>query len=396
MCAKKKDYSPEVPAIPQLSSYDQGETGHDYLENLSLVKPADADMFLSVGVDVTQSGRSGTIIVKDQSVVHCNSAQKGVEILSIEKAAEKHDLSEYLWQGVDPDKDEFTSWAHKAPSQGYFIRSEAGVKCADPVQSCLYIDKNQFAQNVHNLVIAEEGSELSIINGCATAEHLQSGLHVGITEFYVKKNSVLSFTMIHDWGKDVNVRPRTVGYVEEGGVLISNYISLRPVGSLQMSPVTHLRGPGAIARFNSVLVADQNSDLDVGSTVILEAPETKAEIISRAITFGGRIMARGKLVGLVPEIKAHLECKGLILNDGIMQAVPELEAHTPGVEMSHEAAVGKIDNREIEYLMARGLTEEQAVSTIVRGFLNVDIKGLPLGLKNRLDKVISETEKDMF
>ncbi|MCP4693633.1 MAG: SufD family Fe-S cluster assembly protein, partial [Desulfobacterales bacterium] len=67
-----------------------------------------------------------------------------------------------------------------------------------------------------------------------------------------------------------------------------------------------------------------------------------------------------------------------------------------GVEMSHEAAVGKIDRREIEYLMARGLDEEAAISTIVRGFLNVDISGLPAGLKEKLDKTIDETQKDMM
>ncbi|WP_028314368.1 SufB/SufD family protein [Desulfatibacillum aliphaticivorans] len=381
---------------PRLSDYQAGQTNHEYLADLKAINPADADKFLSVGVDASEDFRAGTFIVKDQSVLHSKTKQKGVDIMSITQAKDKFDLSPYLWKGVDPGKDEYTSWAHEQPAEGYFIRSQPGQIIQAPVQSCLYIEKEQFAQNVHNLVIAEEGSHLSIINGCATSPHLISGLHVGITEFYVKKGAVLSFTMIHDWGKEVNVRPRTVGYVEEGGVLISNYISLRPVGSLQMSPTTHLRGRGAIARFNSILVADKGSTLDVGSNVILEAPETKAEIISRAITFGGDILAKGKLVGLVPEVKAHLECKGLILKDGLMLAIPELEAHVPGVEMSHEAAVGKIDNREIEYLMARGLTEEEAVSTIVRGFLNVDIEGLPSGLKQRLDKVISETEKDMF
>lgn len=397
MCAMKNNNQPKKkPASPDFSAYESGQTRHEYVNDLSSLGHEDTDQLLSVGVDTTETFRSGTIIIKDQSVVHCKTAQEGVEIFSISEAAKKHDLNQYLWKGVDPGKDEFTSWAHEKPTEGYFIRALPGVRVKAPVQSCLYINKNNFAQNVHNLVIAEENSELSIITGCATAPHLVSGLHVGVSEFYVKKNAVLSFTMIHDWGKDVNVRPRTVAYVEEGGVLISNYISLRPVGSLQMSPVTYLRGPGAVARFNSVLVADKNSHMDVGSTVILEAPGTKAEIISRAITFGGSIIARGNLVGMVPDIRAHLECKGLILKDGLMHAIPELEAHVPGVEMSHEAAVGKIDNREIEYLMARGLTEEEAISTIVRGFLNVDIEGLPPGLKERLDKVISETEKDMF
>ena len=96
-------------------------------------------------------------------------------------------------------------------------------------QSCLYIAKEGFSQNVHNIVIAEEDSELHIITGCATAPHLMSGLHVGISEFYVKKGAKLVFTMIHDWGENVNVRPRTVTMVEEGGTIISNYISLRPV-----------------------------------------------------------------------------------------------------------------------------------------------------------------------
>ncbi|KPA10290.1 SUF system FeS cluster assembly, SufBD, partial [Candidatus Magnetomorum sp. HK-1] len=77
-------------------------------------------------------------------------------------------------------------------------------------------------------------------------------------------------------------------------------------------------------------------------------------------------------------------------------AIPEIEGYVPGVEMSHEAAVGKIDPEEVEYLMARGLDEETAVSTIVRGFLNIDIQGLPDTLKKRIDALIQETEKDMF
>jgi hypothetical protein len=202
--------------------------------------------------------------------------------------------------------------------------------------------------------------------------------------------------MIHDWGEQINVRPRTHVYVEAGGVFVSNYISLKPVGSLQMNPTTHLAGEGAVARFNTVLVAGQGCHMDVGSRVILDAPGTRAEIISRAITTGGTIIARGELIGRAPGIKAHLECKGLILNEGLMHAIPELRGYLPGVEMSHEAAVGKIDQREIEYLMARGLNEEEAVSTIVRGFLNVDIEGLPVGLKHKIDGIINETHKDMM
>ncbi len=378
-------------------NYEVDAKDHAYVDKLSQIESADTEQFLNVGVDTDETGRAGTFIQKDKSVIHCKAIQYGVEIMGISQAREKHPwLEDYMWKSIAPDKDKFTSHANKKPHEGYFIRSLPGVKVEQPVQSCLYIAKEGFSQNVHNVVIAEEGSELHIITGCATSPHLKSGLHVGVSEFYIKKGAKLTFTMIHDWGENVNVRPRSVTHVEEGGVIVSNYISLKPVGSLQMFPTTYLNGKGAVARFNSILVAGKGDFLDVGSRVVLNAPETRAEIISRSITSGGNIIARGDLVGKVAGVKAHLECKGLILRDGLMHAIPELQGHVPGVEMSHEAAVGKIDQREIEYLMARGLNEEDAISTIVRGFLNVDIEGLPEGLANKLDKTISETEKDML
>jgi len=380
-----------------IENYKVDAKDHAYVEKLSQIESTDARQLLDVGVDIDENARIGTYIQKDKSVIHCKTRQDGIEVMGISQAREKHGwLSDYMWKNISPDTDKFTLQAKKNPHEGYFIHALAGVKTKHPVQSCLYIAKEGFSQNVHNIVIAEEDSELHIITGCATAPHLVSGLHVGISEFYVKRGARLTFTMIHDWGKKINVRPRTVIRVEEGGTIISNYISLKPVGSLQMFPTTHLNGKGAVALFNSILVAGQGSFLDVGSRVVLNAPDTRAEIISRGISSGGSIIARGDLVGKVAGIKAHLECKGLILNDGLMQAIPELTGYVPGVEMSHEAAVGKIDQEEIEYLMARGLDEEEAISTIVRGFLNVDIEGLPEGLKEKLDRTVSETQKDMM
>jgi len=380
-----------------IENYNVDAKDHAYVEKLSQIEPTDAKQLLDVGVDIDEHDRIGTFIQKDKSVIHCKTSQEGIEVMGISQAQEKHGwLSDYMWKNISPDTDKFTLQAKKNSHEGYFIHALAGVKTKHPIQSCLYIAKEGFSQNVHNIVVAEQGSELHIITGCATAPHLVSGLHVGISEFYVKRDAKLTFTMIHDWGEKINVRPRTVIRVEEGGTIISNYISLKPVGSLQMFPTTHLNGKGAVARFNSILVAGPGSFLDVGSRIVLNAPDTRAEIISRGISLGGSIIARGDLVGKVAGIKAHLECHGLILNDGFMQAIPELSGYVPGVEMSHEAAVGKIDQQEIEYLMARGLDEEEAISTIVRGFLNVDIEGLPTDLKKKLDKTISETQKEMM
>ncbi len=380
-----------------LSRYQREAEAHEYIENLADIGKEDAEQFLDVGIDTAENGRVGTFIQKDSSVLHSHAHQQGVEVMPISRGLSEYIwLKDYLWRHIDPGKDDFTSSAKSTPHEGYFIRSAPGLQVEKPVQSCLYIAKEGFSQNVHNVVIAEEGSSLQVITGCATSPHLVSGLHVGISEFYVKKGAKLHFTMIHDWGQQVNVRPRTFVHVEEGGEFVSNYISLKPVGSLQMYPTTHLAGEGAVARFNSVLVASKGCHMDVGSRVILSAPGTRAEIISRAIAAGGTIVARGELVGEVPGIKAHLECKGLILKEGLMHAIPELRGYMPGVEMSHEAAVGKIDRGDIEYLMARGVDEDEAVSMIVRGFLNVDIEGLPSNLRQKIDNIINETQKDMM
>ena len=206
--------------------------------------------------------------------------------------------------------------------------------------------------------------------------------------------------MIHNWGEGLSVRPRSVALVEDSGIFISNYIAMRPVSSLQMYPVTYLKGKDALVRYHNILVSPPGSMLDVGSSIILESSGSRGEIISRAISLGGKIWARGNLFGKAEGSKAHLECRGLILQkEGMIHmihAVPELEGHVPGVDLSHEAAVGKIAQEEIYYLMARGLRENEAVAAIVRGFLNVDIKGLPSVVQNEVNKIIKESEKSLF
>ena len=294
------------------------------------------------------------------------------------------------------DADKYTARAQLDLHDGYVIRALPGSKVIYPVQACLYLEKEGLSQNVHNIIIAEEGSELHIITGCATAAHLRRGLHVGVSEFYVKKNAKLSFTMIHYWAEEMMVRPRSVGQVEEGGLFLNNYICMKPVRSLQMYPTTHLVGKGAVARFYSLLVGSPGSEMDVGGRIFLKEPDSRAEIIARTISNGGHIVARGDLVGEVPGVKAHLECRGLILNGGSIHAIPELHGKAEGVEMSHEAAVGKIAQDEILYLMSRGLSEDEATSTIVRGFLSVDIPGLPPALKAQIDRAVEQSDQDMM
>jgi Fe-S cluster assembly scaffold protein SufB len=350
------------------------------------------------GVDLDEQNRAGTFLQADHRIVHCTVKTPGLEVLPMAQALEEYSwLGEFYWQAVPVDADKYTAQAELHFQNGYFIRALKGQRVTTPIQACLYMRHENTAQNVHHVIIAEEDSELNIITGCATAPSLQSGIHIGISEFYVKRGAKLTFTMIHDWAEDVMVRPRSGIVVEEDGLFLSNYVSLKPVRSLQMYPTIRLIGPGAVARSHSILVAPPGCELDTGARVVLEASNTRAEIVSRTITTGGVIKARGHLIGLEPDVKAHLECHGLILADaGLIHAIPELEGHRSGAEMSHEAAVGKIAEEEIEYLMARGLSEEEATATIVRGFLNVQIEGLPPELQAEVDKAIEESQKSML
>jgi Fe-S cluster assembly scaffold protein SufB len=366
----------------------------DQLTDLENLEQSDKERLLMAGVDTDESRHSATFFHLDHAGGYCHPHHNGLEIMDIKDALRIYNgLPDYFWKLADKNQDQFSRKAAQKIHGGYFIRVAKGIKIAEPVQSCLFMKAEHVGQSVHNLVIVEEDAEVHIITGCATARSNQHGMHIGISEFYVQKGGKLTFTMIHNWGENVIVRPRSVGVVEEEGLLLSNYILLSPVKSLQMYPTLFLNGRGARCRFNSVMAAPTGSYIDAGNRIILNAPETRAEIISRSITTGGTIYARGFIQGNAVPSRGHLECKGLILGKGMIHAVPELEGREEGVELSHEAAVGKIAQEEIEYLMARGLDEEEATSTIVRGFLNVDIMGLPRKLRDALDSMIAASHE---
>lgn len=382
-----------------LDKYAHSADELPYQEDPSQLPVEVKKQMLQVGVTLDDnSHRSGTIIQVDHSTIHSRARQEGIEVMGTNQALEKYDwLSDYLWKAVAVDTDKYTAHVGLGQSNGYFIRALPGSKAVYPVQACLYLGSRNLAQKVHNIIIAEEGSELHIITGCTTAPREEPGMHLGISEFYIKRGAKVTFTMIHSWAPEVAVRPRTGIIVEEGGVFLSNYVIMKPVRSLQMYPVARCVGENSVVRFNSILVALPGSNLDVGSRVLLDAKGARTEIISRAITTGGNILARGYIEGNAPDVKGHLECRGLILRgEGMIHAIPELKGTLAGVDLSHEAAIGKIAEEEVEYLMMRGLTRDEATATIVRGFLRVDIEGLPPELNLEIQRAVEASEKEVM
>ena len=348
---------------------------------------------LKIGYDSTGKERAGSFIQTDHKTPGINVSQKGIEILPIQKALKKYPALNRNYYGkafVKLEKD-----YDKNTSGGYFIRIAKGVETTFPIQACLYLKDRNFKQKVHNLIIVEEGAKAYLLTGCGCAKTANEAHHIGISEFFVHKNAYLNFTMIHSWREKIDVKPKSVAIVKKEGVFISNYVSLSPVRSIYMYPACILNGERSKARFNSIILGYPGSVQDIGSRVIFEGSESSAEIISRAVSLGGDITVRGHLKALCPGVKAHLECRGLMLSEkGRIHAIPELETDYRDVTMSHEAAIGKISKEEIEYLATRGISEEQAQSIIVRGFMDARILGLPPILQQEITKIADRSLRE--
>jgi len=354
----------------------------------------DRETVSSSGMDLTEKMRSGSFLQQDSSVQFSRSLIDGVEIFSIEEALEKIPEAKSYFGSA------FKSLSREYPQDtegGYFIRVARNKTVELPIQACLFLKAQGFRQKVHNVIIIEEGAKVYLITGCSASKAAHEGFHLGISEFFIKKGAYLNFTMIHSWKEDVSVKPMSIAFVEEGASFISNYVCLKPVKDITMYPTAVLQGEGSRASFNSLILSHPGSLQDIGSRVILRAKNTQAEIISRAVSLGGKVIARGHLKAENKDIKAHLECRGLILSEnGTIHAIPEMESDFRDVDMSHEAAIGRINKEEIEYLTSRGFTKEQAQSIIVRGFMDVNVLGLPDILKKEITSIEESTLKGTF
>ncbi|MFX1486228.1 MAG: SufD family Fe-S cluster assembly protein [Promethearchaeota archaeon] len=346
------------------------------------------------GIDPNKKNQSGTLLHVDQSTVYSkiNEHFEGtIELMDTKEALKKHPwLGNYMWQLIDKEKDEFTRRVDEEFSGGYFMRILPNAEVTFPLQSCLMITKENLEQRVHNIIIAEKGSKAHIISSCVQHPVVGKASHLGVSEFFVKKGATLNFTMVHNWSTETLVRPRSAALIGDKGTFVSNYVCTRPVKDVQMFPVAFCNGDFSRVSFSSILYGHKDSFLDVGSKAVLNGRNSRAELTTRAIARqDARIIVRGLIEGNNPECKGHLECKGLILDkESFIQSIPELIARKEGAQITHEAAVGRISEKEIVYLMTRRLSRDQAISMIIRGFMDVGIMGLPESLSQEIRQIM--------
>ncbi len=393
---KKAAYGSDLDLSSEVSTVEEAP-----LESLKNLDRRIREASLLAGMNTAEKERSGSYFQKGDSAIYARvqDAYEGkVEIMCIEDALQEYPwLWDYWWSMVPVDMDKYTAAVELWGKGGYFMRILPGARLDQPIQSCLLLDEAGASQRVHNIILAEEGSEAQIITGCTVSPEVKQGSHLGVSEFFIKKGAHLTFTMVHNWAEDFDVRARTGVKVEEDATFVNNYLLLKPVRSIQAYPRCVLEGDRSRSRFNTIVYGQENSELDLGSVIELNGQGTRGESISRALsTDGSRVMMRGRLKARSNDVQAHLECRGMLLSkESEMNAVPELWVEgAPQADLSHEAAVGPVSEEVVEYLMSRGFNKDEAVSVVVQGFMQAGIQGLPEALENLLRQTLSSMSEE--
>ncbi len=316
--------------------------------------------------------------------------RQGVVVMPTSEALKKLGIAKELaWSLISPDTDKYVATTYLyGKEQGYFIYVPPGVRVRTPIYTCLLITRGMTAQLLHNIIYVGDGAEAHIVTGCGISGLHAEALHIGVSEYFIGRRAKLTFAMIHAWSRGAVVRPRTAVTVDEGGRFVSYYMIYSGVHSLQTYPRVSL-GRGASTSLYTVISGEGRGIYDVGGAAELAASNTSAEIVSRNLARGeSEVVARARLVGLAGPSRGHIECMGLILGrKSRVVSVPELISRSPDSTLTHEAAIGKISEDQLTYLMSKGFSEEEARSLIIRGFLSVEVPELPPQVKLSVDRI---------
>jgi len=342
------------------------------LNDIQQLNKNDIDKLHTVGVDAMNESQAGNYVLFDDHFLCSPSQIEGVEIIPLNIALEKYNniCEKYFYDIEKADHSQETECSEKV--NGFFIWVKKGVKVDTPLHTGFLMRRDGSEMKTHNIIVLEEDSSLQIVTGCTSGSGIKKGSHTSTSKYFVGKKAQLVNTMINSWGAEFNVQPGSETIVEDNGIYISNYYSVRPPKKIVMNPFIHLKGSNSKSKQMSVVLCLPETYSDIGGTVLMSGENTGAEIVARAVNHGGTVKQNGLLIGAGKNARAHIDCSGLMLSDsGIIEAVPGLRSVHPDARMSHEAAIGKIDAGEINYLQSKGLDEMEAVSLIVRGFLGV-------------------------
>ena len=285
----------------------------------------------------------------------------------------------------------FTALHGAVWSGGTFIYVPKGVKVDLPLQAYFRMNARKGGQFEHTLIIADEGSEIHYIEGCSAPVYDENSLHAGCVEIHVLKGARVRYSSIENWSKNVYNLNTKRSLVHENAFM--EWVNGNTGSRVTMLyPSSVLIGEGAKTDYIGIAYANKGQNQDTGCKAYHFAPNTSSHIVSKSICMNGGCTNYRGLVKIKPgckKCKSSVRCDGLMLdNQSKASTSPNMEVEEHDVEVSHEAAVGKIGDEQLFYLMSRGLSEQEATKMIVSGFIEPLIRELPLEYAVELNRLI--------
>ena len=319
--------------------------------------------------------------------------KQGVIFDSIEDGLKNHpDLFREYFGTIIPTQDnKFAAMNAAVWSGGSFVYIPPGVHLDTPLQAYFRVNQERMGQFERTLIICDEGASAHYIEGCTAPVYSTESFHSGVIEIVVKKNARFRYTTIQNWSNNMYNLVTQRALVHEGASM--EWLDGNLGSKLTMKyPSCYLVGEGAHGEILSIAYSGDGQHQDTGGKVVHVAPHTTSSIISKSISKGhGRSTYRGlcKVHEGAHHARSNVECDALLINDtSRTDTYPYIEIEENDANVGHEASVSKIGEEQLFYLTSRGISEEEAMAMIVRGFIEPIAKELPLEYAVELNRLI--------
>jgi len=320
-------------------------------------------------------------------------AQKGVIFTDPESAVRDHpDLVKQYFGTVIPYLDnKFAALNSAVWSGGSFVYVPKGVKVDVPLQAYFRINARSFGQFERTLIIADEGSFVHYIEGCTAPIYATESLHSAVVEIIALPGSRVRYTTIQNWSNDVYnlVTKRAMAYKDATVEWVDGNIGSKRT---MKYPSIYLMGEGAHGEVLSIAFAGKGQEQDTGGKAVHAASHTSSLITAKSISKAGGVASYRGLLKVnegLHDVRSRVVCDALILDDqSRSNTYPYMEINSDNVSIEHEARVSKISEEQLFYLQSRGMSEAEASTMIVNGFLDPLVKQLPMEYAVELNRLI--------
>jgi Fe-S cluster assembly protein SufB len=320
-------------------------------------------------------------------------SKQGVIFCDTDTALREHeDIFKEHWATVIPPGDnKFAALNSAVWSGGSFIWVPPGVRVEIPLQAYFRINQENMGQFERTLIICEEDSFVHYVEGCTAPVYSSDSLHSAVVEIICKKGSRCRYTTIQNWSTNVYNLVTKRAVCHEGATM--EWVDGNLGSKLTMKyPAVWMVGPHARGEVLSIAFASEGMHQDAGAKMVHVAPDTSSTIISKSISKGGGRTSYRGLVRVEPgaqRVKANVVCDALLLDeDSRSDTYPYMDIQAEDTSIGHEATVSKVADDQVFYLMSRGLSEEEAMAMIVRGFIEPIAKELPMEYAVELNRLI--------